>query len=259
MRVDADTGLTAIQRSILAWKRRLRSRTTVDLSVPLDEGDLLFRCRSAIEENRAANLLNKEPGTIRWLRESLSPGDVFVDVGANVGIYSLLAARLIGSGGKVYAFEPHAANFESLMFNIENNSVQDCCTPLSCALSNVSGFQPFYYASLTPGSSMSQLDNKTDPAVSEVSSGLAEMKYAVALDDLIDQGVMKRPTHIKIDVDGVESKVVQGMSRLLTNDPRPVSVQIEVQPDTQASVLGQMEAYDYSVSHRHHTLSLIHI
>lgn len=253
MRVNSATGLTGLQRWMLQWKRRLRARAVVDLSVALPEGELSFRCRSAIEENRVAGLLSKEPGTIRWLRESLSPGDVFVDVGANIGIYSLFAAKLVGPSGKVYAFEPHAANFESLLHNIGANQLIGSCFPLSSALSDRSAYLPFFYASPASGSSMSQLGRPDNPCGDDLSNKLAEIKHATSLNELIVAEVIERPNHIKIDVDGIEADIIRGMCGLLESESRPDSVQVEVQPDTNVAVVELMTGSGYTLSHRHHT------
>src|SRR5262245_23763695 len=58
---------------------------------------------------------------IRFVMHVLRPGQTFVDVGANVGYYALLAARRVGEDGRVYAFEPDRENFESLVDNVRRN------------------------------------------------------------------------------------------------------------------------------------------
>lgn len=60
-----------------------------------------------------------EPNETRWFVRSLRPGDVVVDVGANIGYYTLLGARLVGESGRVYAFEPDPASFEILARNVQ--------------------------------------------------------------------------------------------------------------------------------------------
>ncbi len=63
----------------------------------------------------------KEPETARLFKEVIRPGDTVVDIGANVGFFSLLAARLVGTAGRVYAFEPEPQNFALLTKNIALN------------------------------------------------------------------------------------------------------------------------------------------
>ncbi len=68
-----------------------------------------------------------EPVETEALRQELRRGDVVVDVGANIGYYTILASRLVGEGGKVYAFEPEPDNFAMLQKNLKANG----CTNVS--------------------------------------------------------------------------------------------------------------------------------
>lgn len=254
MKVVSNDGLSFLQEFILTWKRRIRYRfgTTI-IEVSDDVSTAKFRCHSAIEERRAVSLFYKEEGTINWLRNNLKSGQVFIDVGANVGIYSVIAAQLVGSSGKVFSFEPHAANFISLLENIVLNGLEKICMPLSIALSNEKRYLPFHYATLTSGSSMSQLDKTIDPDGNDVSSGITEIKASTSLDELIQKGIIDNPHHIKIDVDGIEEFILKGVSELLTGSTPPLSIQVEVQSDTRLPVIERMNEYDYVVDHIHHT------
>jgi len=71
---------------------------------------------------RVETMYTKEPDTIEWLK-SMKPGEVLFDVGANVGIYSIFAAK---RGVKVYAFEPESQNFAILQKNIWLNKLDNC-------------------------------------------------------------------------------------------------------------------------------------
>src|SRR5262245_46805271 len=85
-----------------------------------------FRCETPLESWRARTLLEKEEGTVRWIRNSVQAGEVFYDIGANIGLYTLLAARRVGPQGMVYAFEPHVANVQSLLANVALNELSGC-------------------------------------------------------------------------------------------------------------------------------------
>ena len=255
MRVASRRGLSYFQNSILAWRRRIRHRVATSIQITDGIATAEFRCCSAIEERRAVSLFHKETGTVAWLRDNVKPGQVFVDVGANVGLYTVLAAQLVGRTGKVFAFEPHAVNFGSLMENIALNGLEEACVPISTALSNEPGFLPFHYASLTAGSSMSQLGLKVDPDGREVDKGVAELKAATSLDYLVANGAVSSPHHIKIDVDGIEACIVDGMREILTGETPPLTVQVEIQPDTRVPVIDRMLEYGFTIDHCHHTES----
>ena len=253
MKVDSKSGFSAFQKFMLSWKRRVHHRTVSEINISDGEQTMGFRCRSAIEENSVASLLTKEAGTIRWLKGSLSPGDIFLDVGANIGIYSIYAAHLVGDRGRVYAVEPHTVNFAALLQNIQLNGLLNVCIPMSSALSDEPAYLPFYYASLTPGSSMSQLGQSMRGDETDLSRRVVETKSATSLDLLVHDQVIEAPTHIKIDVDGTEAMVVRGMGRLLSSADGPRTVQVEVQPDTNAAVVELMDECGYSISERHYT------
>lgn len=255
MKVASEHGLSFLQNSVLAWRRRIRHRVATTIQVSDELTSARFRCGSAIEERRAVSLFQKERGTIAWLRNNVKRGQVFVDVGANVGIYTVLAAQLTGPEGKVFAFEPHAVNFSSLMENIALNGLERICVPVSTALSSRPGFLPFHYASLTAGSSMSQLGLTVDPDGRNVSAGVSELKAATSLDSLVADGFVLSPHHIKIDVDGIEADIVEGMENILTGETPPLSIQVEIQPDTRLPVIERMASYGFQIDHVHHTES----
>src|SRR5437660_1506562 len=90
---------------------------------------------------RVQTLFTKEPGTIDWI-ESFAPGEVFVDVGANIGIYSLYAG--VAAGAEVYAFEPESQNYAELYRNILLNQAHRSITAYCAAI----GDQPVQVSSL---------------------------------------------------------------------------------------------------------------
>ena len=188
-----------------------------------------FRCQEWIELVRARTLLTKEPGTVRWIRETVGEGDVFYDVGANIGIYSVMAGRRVGPTGAVMAFEPHLGNAMRLLENIGLNGIADRTVILSTPLHDSAGFVPFYYRHQTVGSSNSQVGSPVDEYDRNFEPESTELKFAETLDGLLASGTLKRPpTHIKIDVDGNERRILTGMRNLLTSDHAPRWIQIEV-------------------------------
>jgi FkbM family methyltransferase len=174
----------------------LRVRDLLLQRVEILNGPVRYRfdCGSVREFNRCLKMLTKEPGTVEWIETECAPGDVFYDIGANIGVFSIFAARRIEPGGKLYAFEPHAANFERLLANIECNNLQAVITPCSLPLHRHEEFGIFRYESLMAGSSSSQFgDSRAErPA-------LEELKFAVSIDHLIETGRITAPHHIKID------------------------------------------------------------
>ncbi len=211
-------------------------------------------CDDDIERWRVETLATKEPGTLAWLAQ-LHSGEVVFDVGANIGLYTLLAARHVGPTGHVYAFEPHAANVVSLLRNVTMNEYRDRVTVVSSALGAVDGFAPFFYAQLRSGSSGSQLGvarredgHLFDPLTSE-------LKHVVMADTLVRAHVVRRPQLVKIDVDGNEVGVLAGMRVLLGSVQPPRSVQVETRAATLLEIGTLMAAAGYRRTQRHDTAS----
>src|SRR5262249_26040382 len=99
--------------------------------VDVPEGTLHFMTPTPLLQARAESMLTKEPDTIQWIN-SFESSDVFWDVGANVGVFSLYAARRHGM--HVLAFEPSADNYMVLCKNVEMNLLEGCIVPYCIAL-----------------------------------------------------------------------------------------------------------------------------
>lgn len=203
---------------------------------------------------RVSSIYVKETGTVRLLREELSEGDVFCDIGANIGLYSLMAAARVGSPGNVYAFEPLAANFASLVQNIRLNGFSDRIVPFSLALTDAPGLFPFHYLSLDPGSSGSQLHKAIDDSEETFSPLVTELKYGSSLDELVESGLLRAPDVVKIDVDGNEARILRGMQRLLTGSQRPRLISVEVNARERDALFGFMQAQGYALAGRNDTM-----
>jgi FkbM family methyltransferase len=173
---------------------------------------------------RAISTYAREPGTITFLRSELRPGDHFLDIGANVGTFTLFGARRVGPQGSVSAFEPHVRTAASLLDNVAANGLQERVRVLSCALDAATGLFPFAYGSTVAGTALSQLRGTARQG------GSTELKAAYALDALVEGGTLPPPDVVKLDVDGNEPAILAGMRGVLTSERRPRAVQVELNP-----------------------------
>jgi FkbM family methyltransferase len=128
---------------------------------------------------------------------------VFVDIGANIGYFSLLAAGIVGETGKVIAFEPDVDNYALLMENIETNSSKNII-PVRKAVSDNAGKASFYLKS--ENLSAHSLVKEKDTTVVEVET--------VTLDDFLGDDLTAHV--IKIDVEGAEPLVWKGMQKTIS-------------------------------------------
>jgi len=161
---------------------------------------------------RVDTLFEKEPVTLEWIA-GFRREDVLVDVGANVGMYTVWAART--RGVRVSAFEPESQNFALLNRNIAMNALGDRVRAYCVALSDHSGLGELHLAQFVAGGSCHSLDEKVDfkhdPATPVYSQGCV----SATLDELVASGRIAAPDHVKIDVDGFEPKVVRGAAAQL--------------------------------------------
>jgi FkbM family methyltransferase len=238
-------------------KRILEFRQWLTRHIHISDGqyDYRFRCETVREFNRCLKIFLKEPGTVKWIDQNVKSGDIFYDIGANIGVYTILAASRTGKNGRVYAFEPHGANFARLLDNITANNFQQIIFPNNFALNDKEGFFPFHYNSGDVGTSDSQLSASRDVNGDEDATLISELKYATTVDHLIDAGEIKAPDHIKIDVDGNELLILEGMSHLLSGTHRPATIQVEMNDPHKMRIMEFMEGHQYGLVHKHYTRS----
>jgi len=152
-----------------------------------------------------------EPVETAFFRSIIRPADVFVDIGANIGYYSTLAAKLVGPGGKVIAIEPGPYNFELLTRNIRRNRFSNVILQ-QLALSDFPGKVELNLSRVNFG------DNRVGTNLSvlgEFESDSVEVR-AERLDDLLTRLNVTRVENIKMDVQGYEAQVQEGMLKTLS-------------------------------------------
>ncbi|MET7932508.1 FkbM family methyltransferase [Streptomyces sp. NPDC005322] len=163
-----------------------------------------------------------EPHLTRWLQRRLKPGDVFVDVGANIGYYSVLASRLVGDGGKVVAVEASPTFHQVLLDQARRNG----CTNVRAVNAAVSDRDELLTFILASSRNMGA--NSIVPY-----DGPAESTFEIAaqpLPDLLAEEEITRARVIKIDVEGAEGGVVRGLTPVLDRLRPDVEITIEVTP-----------------------------
>ncbi len=238
----------------LAWLAR---QTTLQVALPTPDGVLYFRCSNALTLRRAYTLYVKEAGTIDWLNQVLQPGDVFLDVGANIGLYTLFAAQRVGPSGHVYAVEPHLPNAVALMENLMVNGLGERVTLLTCALAEAPRPARFQYGEWRIGSSRSQLAGAADEPAARASSssGPSEVMLAQTGDTLIAEGAIRPPNAVKIDVDGTELAILRGMREMLTGQGRPRTLQVECSPWNTRDIEALLAGFGFTLAQRHATMA----
>jgi FkbM family methyltransferase len=166
-----------------------------------------------------------EPNLTRWIQRRLRRGDVFVDVGANIGYYSLLASRLVGPTGSVVAIEPSASIIASLQRNLDANGVTNVRV-VPMAVSD---------AARTLRLFRGPDDNRGQTTTRHVAGDArftfeAEVR-AAPLAAILTEAEIRRARLIKIDVEGAEFAVVSGLLPLLGHARPDLEVIVEIVPE----------------------------
>jgi len=158
-----------------------------------------------------------EPGVQGEIVNHLRAGACLYDVGAHIGFYSLLAARLVGGDGRVVAFEPDPANASVLQANVSRNGLSQV-EVIQAALWSHCGVVTFQRSAAEHPELSSRRGTVVPSHATDLGSRLIEVE-AVKLDAFSEYRCL--PTMIKIDVEGGEIDVVNGAERLIALS-RPV-------------------------------------
>lgn len=190
--------------------RPLIQRMATRLELPVESG---FRMRVDTGEAMGRVLATTgvwEPQVTAVFRRSLSSGDVCIDVGAYTGYFTLLAAKLVGADGHVYALEPAAETHAELVSNLELNSTSNV-TALCVAAGDAAGEAVFD-------------DRPHGESIQSALRGPAESGRRVdvrTIASLIPAGDAPRLRLVKIDVEGHEVAVLRGLTPLFDSGARP--------------------------------------
>ena len=156
-----------------------------------------------------------EPATLAFIRGRLGRGSVFVDVGANIGVFSLPAARQVGPEGRVLGVEASSIVFGYLERNVRANGARNVrlhqCAVTDGRVSPVA----FYDAPRSKFGMGSMADRFGGPPTAV---------HARRLDDLVAEEAIPRVDVLKVDVEGFEAAVFRGATRLLNGPLPPVVV-----------------------------------
>tara|TARA_B100000963_G_C22634553_1_gene676813 strand:- start:3774 stop:4532 length:759 start_codon:yes stop_codon:yes gene_type:complete len=200
---------------------------------------IYLNSESHAEETIRLDSCKREPDTVKWI-ENLTSDSILYDIGANTGSYSLISAsqKLIKKEIKsesfknnkkisVVSIEPHPGNYISLIKNIYMNKFHELIMPLNIAVGKEDniGFLNHWdgmpakhpYKLIEAGSSGHQLNN-TESEENRIFKPLAVQPIISLTLDMIVKLTNLIPTAIKIDVDGIEHEIIQGMKETLEND-----------------------------------------
>jgi FkbM family methyltransferase len=165
-----------------------------------------------------------EPNVTAAFRRSLSPGDVCIDIGAHIGYYTLLASKLVGPRGHVYAFEPSPKSYGALQANLNRNRVANV-TAIRAAVGENAGSAELYEG---PGT------NTGGATMQPVLANRRGLRNPVAVDvclvtAAIQASDLPRVRAVKIDVEGAEVDVLRSQAPIFAEAPH-LALFVELNP-----------------------------
>ena len=158
----------------------------------------------------------RDPGVQRFIGRNLAPGSTFVDVGANIGTYTVLASAVVGPSGKVVAIEPHPVIFKYLQRNVAANELQNVFA-MEVAVGAKRQIALMQYSKKNPGETH---------VTSQFHAETTKVPMA-RLDDVLSGLGILTVDYLKIDVEGYELSVLHGAKRVI-DASRNIIIQIEL-------------------------------
>jgi FkbM family methyltransferase len=167
---------------------------------------LKFTVPNALNRFRVETFSTKEPETLEWL-DTLPEGGTLWDIGANVGLYSIYAAKK--KNCRVVAFEPSVFNLELLARNLFLNVLQDQVTIAPFALSDGIGSSMMRMTTTEWGGALSTFGKKVGWDGESIKEVFAFQTFGISMDQAVSVLQIPPPDYIKMDVDGIEHLILQ--------------------------------------------------
>ena len=183
-----------------------------------------------------------EQGMEAALADFVRQGDIVYDIGANIGYFSLIFARKVGSEGQIFAFEPLPENIERLQENLMLNHREDNVTVVSSAVSDSTGTEEFLVHSLHSMGKLAGVNGRNTKYQRSV------IVKSLTIDGFIYDEGKPAPDIVKMDIEGGEVKAIRGMTRLLS-DKKPIILLELHGPDAARVVWDTIKEGDYELCH----------
>lgn len=159
-----------------------------------------------------------EPTSLNFMRSYLQPGDVFIDIGANIGAFTFPCASKIGSQGKVLAIEASPSILKYLKNNLEMNSMPQILLE-GCAVSEKDSEEKIFYEAPSDRFGMGSFGKGSTEKQEHIQPTLVKCR---TLDALLKVHSIEHVKAIKIDVEGYEAMVFKGANQLLSSSHAPL-------------------------------------
>ena len=172
----------------------------------------------------AESIANRESDTNEWIAK-LTPEDIFFDIGANNSVFSIVASAIYGA--RSYAFEPHFASYHISQQNVYANNLESLMQLFPLAISEKTGLDILFLSSITAGKSLNNFGEARPSTDILWNATKPQPAVSMSIDDICKH-LDVIPTFIKVDVDGIEAKIITGAAETLKN---PILKEIMIEFD----------------------------
>ena len=201
---------------------------------------------------RAKTFDSKEPETLNWIQNFDQKKSVFWDIGANVGLYSIFAAK-DNPENEIIAFEPSGLNLGILQKNINLNRANNIkIFPLGLADKPNSFFEMFESTD-EEGGALSSFGKNTGFDGNKINTVNNYKLFGTTVNTLIKDGILKKPNYIKIDVDGNEDLILKN-SEIILNDVELKEMLVEINEEYASqfsSIIEIMKKHNFKIKSKH--------
>lgn len=197
-----------------------------------------------------------ERNEIKIFSNLIRPGMIIIDAGANIGLYSLIAGKLVGNNGKVISFEPSKETYLRLTNNIKLNKLFNVI-PVNCGLGDTPNEQLFLRQDIGNLDAERYLFPSNTPPLLKLQNineiNTQELIQVDTLDNYCLKNSIEKIDLIKIDTEGFEFYILKGASNMLINNPE-VIILMECTPlgtarasTSQEEVFDLLRSYDFKI------------
>ena len=219
---------------------RIYERILPSKTIQISEKKFSFYCPNAMVKHRLETFFSKEPQTLQWI-DSLEKNELFFDIGANIGLYSLYAGI---RGLQVHCFEPDSLNFNLLNRNIHANGLCNKVTAYNLAISNINTISRLYLSQFISGASVHQVDSQL-----QQNKAFEQGIVILSLDHICELMGCK-PNHLKIDVDGNERNILLGATETLKSKTLK-TILIEIEEKQKEELISLITSSGFTLKEKH--------
>ena len=210
-----------------------------------DKNKKIFSVRKfgGATSGRAESFFSKEPSTVKWI-DGFEKNSNFLDIGANIGIYSLYAAS---KDINVFSLEPESSNYYQLNLNIMDNDFQEKIKAFPLSASNNFKFGILHLDTLKIGGSGHTFLSEENEKKLDNKNLYPQGSISFSVDKLIEMTSFV-PNYVKIDVDGNEDLIVEGMKNILKHkNLKSILIEINKENTNHIKSLEQLKNNDFKL------------